>query len=135
MIGIPMTSLLAPTGHTGAGAEMHLTVQRGPVHTIVKLRGDLDVATAQKVRERLLAMLRPGTRLLVLDLSAVSFCDAAGGAVLIGTQRRATALGIALRLAAPRLRVAKVLHIIGLDRRLAIHATVSDAVTRPLASR
>jgi anti-anti-sigma regulatory factor len=32
-------------------------------------------------------------RLLTLDLSEVGFCDAAGLAVLIGTQRRATSLG------------------------------------------
>jgi anti-anti-sigma factor len=67
--------------------------------------------------------------LLVLDLSSMWFCDAAGAAVLIGTQRRATALGITIRLAAPRSTVAKVLRITGLDRRLTIHSTLSDALT------
>jgi anti-anti-sigma factor len=44
----------------------------------------------------------------------VSFCDVAGLAVLIGTQRRATARGIIVRLAAPRPQVAKLLRITGL---------------------
>src|SRR4051794_32972678 len=97
------------TGHTDTDTdtEMQLSVLRSPAHTIIKLRGDLDVATAPKVRERLLAALLPDTRLLVLDLSSVWFCDAAGAALLIGTQHRATTLGITIRLAAPRSTVAK----------------------------
>jgi anti-anti-sigma factor len=117
------------TGHVEGAAEMQLSVHRSPAHTIIKLRGDLDVATAPKARERLLAALLPSTTLLVLDLSSVWFCDAAGAAVLIGTQRRATVLGIAVRLAAPRSTVAKVLRITGLDRRLTIYSTLSEALT------
>jgi anti-anti-sigma factor len=119
----------SPTSTLDAATEMQLSVLRSPAHTIIKLRGDLDVATAPKAREGLLAALLPGMTLLVLDLSSVWFCDAAGAAVLIGTQRRATALGITIRLAAPRTTVAKVLRITGLDRRLTIHATPSDALT------
>jgi len=126
---IPMTTVHAAAGHTGAVTEMRLSFARSPAHTIVKLRGDLDIATAPKVRERLFAALRPGMRLLVLDLSQVAFCDAAGAAVLIGTQRRATELGSAIRMAAPRSSVAKVLRITGLDRRLTIHPTLPDALT------
>lgn len=116
------------TGHTDAPAEMQLSVLRSPAHTIIKLRGDLDAATAPKAREQLLSELLPGMTLLVLDLSSLWFCDAAGAAVLIGTQRRATALDITIRLAAPRSTVAKVLRITGLDRRLSIHSTLSDAL-------
>jgi anti-anti-sigma factor len=116
------------TGHTDTATEMQLTVRRSPAHTIIKLRGDLDVATAPKARERLLAALLPGTRLLVLDLSSVWFCDAAGAAVLIGTQRHATRLGITVRLAAPRTPVTKVLRITGLDRCLTIQSTLSEAL-------
>jgi len=39
--------------------------------------------------------------LLIIDLCAVSPCDVAGLAVLIGTQRRATTRGITFRLSAP----------------------------------
>jgi anti-anti-sigma factor len=48
--------------------------------------------------------------------------------VLIGTQRRARARGITVRLAAPRPPVAKLLHITGLDRSLTICATLSAAL-------
>ena len=67
-------------------------------------------------------------RLLIIDLSGVSFCDVAGLAVLIGTQRRAIARGIVVRLAAPRPQVLKLLRITGLDHRLTICATLADAL-------
>jgi anti-anti-sigma factor len=88
--------------------------------TIVRLAGALDAAAAPALRERLIGSLHPGLRLLVLDLSRVSSCDSAGLAVLIGAERRARVLGIAMRLAAPSEPVAKLLHHTGLDRNLTI---------------
>ena len=116
----PMATVCATTDHAHAPSS---------ANTVVTLHGDLDATTAPALREHLLDVLRPGMRLLVLDLSQVWFCDAAGAAVLIGAQRRAVTLGIAVRLAGPRSRVAKVLRSTGLDRRLAIHSTLSDALT------
>ncbi len=75
---------------------------------------------APALRERLIGLLHPGTRLLVLDLSLVSSCDSAGLAVLIGAQRRAQVLGIVMRIAAPSVPVAKLLRLTGLDRSLTI---------------
>ena len=78
------------------------------------------MAAAPALRERLIGMLHPGTRLLILDLSRVPSCDPAGLAVLIGTQRRARLLGIVVRLVAPSLPVAKLLRLTGVDRSLTI---------------
>jgi len=127
-----MTTAHAATSHIDIRDEVALSVLHRPAHTIARLRGDLDVATAPALRERLagLLRLRMPMPLLVLDLAEVWFCDAAGLAVLIGTQRRATSLGITLRLAAPSSQVAGVLHATGLDRSLRIHATVADALAR-----
>ncbi|HEU5158809.1 MAG TPA: STAS domain-containing protein [Streptosporangiaceae bacterium] len=126
-----MTATYEATGHTRTPYEVGLSVLRRPAHTIARLSGELDVATAPALRERLAALLRLRMPLLVLDLSGVSFCDAAGLAVLIGAQRRATPLGTTLRLVAPRSQVAKVLHVTGLDRSLKIHRTLADALARP----
>ena len=101
--------------------------------TVVRLRDALDVAAAPALRERLIGLLRPGMRLLVLDLSRVPSCDSAGLAVLIGAQRRARLLGVVLRLAAPSPQVAKLLRLTGLDRSLTICPDLSSAlaVERP----
>jgi anti-sigma B factor antagonist len=96
--------------------------------TVVRLRDALDVAAAPALRERLTSLLRPGVRLLVLDLSRVPSCDSAGLAVLIGAQRRARMLGIVLRLAAPSLPVTKLLRLTGLDRSLTICPDLSGAL-------
>ncbi|MEW2355693.1 STAS domain-containing protein [Spirillospora sp. NPDC029432] len=86
-------------------------------HTIVTLHGDLDIATAPALRAHLLGALQHSARLLILDLGEVTFCDAAGLAVLTDVQRRATGFGVAVRLANPRAQTAKLLRITGLDRR------------------
>jgi anti-anti-sigma factor len=123
-----MTAVDAATEPERLPAQASLSVLSRPGCTIASLEGDLDIATVPELRERLLDLPGPGVRLLIIDLSGVSFCDVAGLAVLIGTQRRATARGIVIRLAAPRPQVIKLLRITGLDHRLTICATLADAL-------
>jgi anti-anti-sigma factor len=87
---------------------------------MVELDGDLGIVAAQALREVLISALRPGTRLLAIDLSRVQSCDSAGLAVLIGTQRRAREEGIVVCLVAPSPPVAELLHSTGLERCLTI---------------
>ena len=125
-----MTAVDAARGpaQTVSEVEASLSVLSRPGLTIARLEGELDIATTPALRERLFGVLGPGVRLLVIDLSGVSFCDVSGLAVLIGTQRRARARGITVRLAAPRPQMAKLLRITGLDRSLTICATLADAL-------
>jgi anti-sigma B factor antagonist len=89
--------------------------------TVIQLNGGLDLAAAPELREQLIDVLHRGTELLILDLSHVQSCDAAGLAVLIGTQRRAKLLGTKMRLLAPSIPVTQVLRSTGLDRSFTIH--------------
>ncbi|PZG03407.1 STAS domain-containing protein [Nonomuraea aridisoli] len=86
--------------------------------TIVHLSGDIDIFTSAAMRRDLMSTLNYSTNLLVIDLSAVSFCDASGLAVLVGIQRRARPMGITVALTAPRPFMSRLLHITGLDRGL-----------------
>jgi anti-sigma B factor antagonist len=97
---------------------------------LVRLRGDLGIAAAPALRERLASALRPGTRLLVLDLSLVRSCDPAGLAVLIGTQRRARPHGIIVRLVAPSLPVTEQLRATGLERCLTVCPDLPSALAQ-----
>jgi anti-anti-sigma factor len=108
-----------------------LAVSTGDGYTIAALSGELDVACAPVLREQLLGVLRPRASRLVVDLSGVSFCDASGLAVLVGTGRRARLLGGVLRLAAPAHAVTVALRISGLLRQFDIFPTVLAATTRP----
>jgi anti-sigma B factor antagonist len=88
--------------------------------TTIGLSGEIDMYTSAALRARLEDVLRSSTPLLVLNLSAVSFCDASGLAVIVGIQRRARVMGITLALAAPCPSMYKLLHITGLDRSLPV---------------
>ncbi|MEV0149569.1 MULTISPECIES: STAS domain-containing protein [unclassified Nonomuraea] len=99
----------SPPGVAGASAP-----------TTVHLSGEIDIFTSAALRRRLLSTLHHSTSLLILDLSEVSFCDAAGLAVLVGIQHRARARGVTLALTAPTPYMSRLLHITGLDRGLPV---------------
>jgi anti-anti-sigma factor len=123
-----MTAVDAASGPGHVPAETSLSVLSRSAFTIARLEGDLDIVTAPALRARLLSVLVPGSRLLVIDLSGVSFCDVSALAVLIGTQRRARGLGVSVRLAAPGPQMAKLLRITGLDQYFTICAALDDAL-------
>jgi anti-sigma B factor antagonist len=106
---------------------MELSALNRPTHTFLRLRGEIDVATAPGLRERLSALLRPGMGLVILDLSGVSFCDASGLGVLVGSHRRALMMGVTLRLTALPPPLARLLRIHGLDRVLTIYPALPYA--------
>ncbi|NUW38668.1 STAS domain-containing protein [Nonomuraea rhodomycinica] len=104
-------TVLAPAPSGGADV---LTV------ATVHLTGEIDVFTSHALRRRLMRALPAGAGLLIVDLSAVSFCDASGLAVLVGIQRRARPRGVALTLKAPRPLMTTLLRVTGLDRVLTV---------------
>jgi anti-anti-sigma factor len=109
--------------------DMQFSVIRRSTHTLLRMRGEIDLASAPGVRDQLFDLLRPGMGLVILDLSGVSFCDASGLAVLVGSHRRATTLGVTLRLTALRPTLARLLCINGLDRVLTIYPALPDTPT------
>ncbi|MDP4511661.1 STAS domain-containing protein [Nonomuraea turcica] len=108
------------TLHPRSGAGLWLIPATA---TVVRLCGELDIGTGEAVRERLLRALRHSTNLLILDLSGVSFCDAAGLGAVVGVQHRARSLDITLGLAAPRPHLTRVLRLTGLDRSFPMYGT------------
>lgn len=126
-----MTAVDAAWAPDQVQAEASLSVLSRPGCTIARLKGDLDIASTPALRERLLSVLGPGMRLLIIDLSGVSSCDVSGLAVLIGTQRRARGLRITVRLAAPRPQMAKLLRVTGLESHFTICAALDDALPMP----
>jgi anti-anti-sigma factor len=111
------------------GLSLSARTERG--YVIAALSGELDIASAPALREQLLGLLTPAAGRLIIDLSAVSYADASGLTVLVGTARRAGLLGGYLRPAAPSPEVARVLSLTGLDQHLDIFPTVDAAITSP----
>ena len=96
-----------PAASGVVGLSLSARTERG--YLIAALGGELDIAAAPILREKLLVMLGPAASRLIIDLSAISYADASGLAVLVATGRRARLLGGFLRLASPSLQVAEVL--------------------------
>lgn len=97
--------------------------------TIVRPRGDLDVATAGT----LLAALNgiEGAEHLVLDLRGLTFMDSTGVHLLVELQQRAQRDGFELSLLAPPAPVDKTIQLCGLDETLPFVDTVDAVKSQP----
>ena len=108
-------------------ADRKTTLSDGEVQ-ILYVAGELDFAVADDLAARGCAAVLRSARLLLLDLSGLSFCDARGLGALVRIANRADEADCRYGLVAPQPPVEKVLRITGLDQRLAVFATVDDAV-------
>jgi anti-sigma B factor antagonist len=95
---------------------------------VVSLRGELDVAAAPAVRERLEAAAdRAGS--LVVDLTEVTFIDSTALGVLIGIHKRCLASGTSIRLVVSEPRILKVFEITGLTQLFSIAPSLAEATS------
>ncbi|MFV2173604.1 STAS domain-containing protein [Actinomadura sp. LOL_016] len=123
-----MNTSYTTQGHTDIHPQVVVSVVRRPTFTVAALQGDLDLVTAPALRDGLLALLHPGQKLLVLDLSHLWFCDAAGISALVSAWHHALDLGVSMRLAAPRSHVARILDDTAPDHGLRTYETLPQAL-------
>jgi anti-sigma B factor antagonist len=98
---------------------------------VVQVHGDIDLASAARLRDQLTELLHRHTPHLVIDLSEITFCDAGGLTALLATARRAELLGGELVLASPTPHLQKLLRLTGLDTVFCTYPTVPAAVAGP----
>ncbi len=94
--------------------------------TVVVLRGEIDAHTAPRFDEAVSQSFEEGARAIVVDLSEVSFIDAAGLGVAVRAARRRDPGAVVL--ACPHKGIVRVFRICGLDRLLDIYETREQAV-------
>src|SRR6266480_1399958 len=104
---------------TAAGSGAGIAVLRAPE--------ELDLATADALAARGCA-IAGHARVLLLDLTSLSFCDARGLSAFVRIANQADGEGCRLALIAPQPPVAKVLRICRLDQRLPVFATTGHAL-------
>ena len=97
---------------------------------ILRVRGELDLATADSLYRRGRTAIGRHPRLLLLDLTGLSFCDASGLSAFVRIANEAEAAGCGYGLIAPPPLVAKMLRITGLHQRLQVFATSDEARLR-----
>lgn len=96
----------------------HHDADAGPV---LRVAGDLDFEFAPVLRERVEQLVLAPGQCLVIDLSALEFCDSSGITALLAARRHAQAAGADVALAAVPAKTLRTLTIVGLDRVFTIH--------------
>ena len=109
--------------------ELHIDVQGEIV--IARVTGELDIAGAPSIGERLGEAVPTSARGLVVDFSGLEFLDSSGIAMLFGLARRLNSrrqeLRVVARVGEP---VFRVLEIVEFDRAAPIHDTVGEALAQ-----
>lgn len=86
--------------------------ESGAGRVVVTVRGELDLATADRLWTELEPLLHPQS-VVVLDGAEITFMDSSGLRVLLQAGKRAAADGAAFRLVAPQPAVQRVLELAG----------------------
>lgn len=108
--------------------DLRLEVSERDGWSVLAVGGEVDVATAPRLRERLVAMVGAGSYRIVVDLDDVEFIDSTGLGVLIGARKRVSAHDGDVRLVSNEARIVKVFEITGLDQVFSIFDAIDDAV-------
>jgi len=95
---------------------------------VVTLSGEVDIAAAPTVRERLEQVAR-GRRTLIVDLSPVSFIDSTALGVLIGVHKQCDRSGTEMHLVVSEPRILKVFEITGLTDLFDIVPSLAEATS------
>ncbi|MGW8063840.1 anti-sigma factor antagonist [Streptomyces ziwulingensis] len=120
-----------------ASPTRHLRVRREDGHTVLELRGEIDIASAAEVAPHLdRETERPGAP-VVLDLGGIEFLDCSGLRLLFRARRRVLDHGGQVHLVCTHPLTLRMLRITGLARLLPPRPTVADAlgVTRSAVRR
>jgi len=98
---------------TAPDPSLGLEVLRAAGRTVVRVTGELDLATADRFRRAVAEALAGGPA--VIDLAALEFIDSSGVRALDGVLRDADRDGAPLRVSAPvHENVAQVLDLVGM---------------------
>lgn len=84
---------------------------------MVDLGGELDIVSAEVAVSYVRDIIDRHRGPVIVDLTALAFCDARGLAALVRMAGYAEQMGCTFRLASPCLSLVKIMRITGLDRR------------------
>jgi anti-sigma B factor antagonist len=112
---MPLTCPPERSPFLSAGDPLHLRVEIHPgVPALAEVSGEIDIASASWLRERLLLAIRRHGPALCVDLHAVTFLDCSGVTVLLATARRASLEGGWMRVTRPSKPAWRVITLLGL---------------------
>jgi anti-sigma B factor antagonist len=99
-----------------------------PGSTVVAVGGEIDVYSAPKLRERLIALVDSGSYHLIVDMEAVEFLDSTGLGVLVGGLKRVRTHDGSIDLVCTQGRILRIFRITGLSKVFNIYDSVAEAL-------
>ncbi|MCS7254819.1 MAG: STAS domain-containing protein [Armatimonadetes bacterium] len=102
---------------------------------VVSPNGELDLSTAEALRERLNEALLSARVGVIVNLRDVTFMDSVTFGILLGAMRRAKERGIQFVLASPSEHDRKIISMTRLDEVFEIHDDLVSAVNSILSAR
>jgi anti-sigma B factor antagonist len=109
--------------------DLRLDVHEQDGWSVLEVGGEIDVATAPRLREQLISLVNDQRFRIVVDLEAVDFIDSTGLGVLIGALKRVRTHDGELVLVVTEPRILKVFEITGLLNVFPVRSDVADAVS------
>ena len=103
---------------------------------VVRMPAEIDVTNAHEVARRLRAAAKRGPSVLIIDMSATTFCDSAGVQAIIDAYNQAevrnrnAATPAQLRLVATA--VLRIITLVGIDQLIPVYSTVEEALADPI---
>jgi anti-anti-sigma factor len=95
---------------------------------VAVLPAEIDVSNADRVASELFAAIKPGVRVVIVDMTLTTFCDSSGLRAVAQAHDRAQAQGAELRLVTAAPGVLRVLGVIGLDTVVPVYSQLDDAL-------
>jgi anti-sigma B factor antagonist len=107
--------------------EFEVTVERAGATAVVRLAGELDLATAPELEEVLHGLV-PGCQRVILDLAGLDFIDSTGLRLAVIEHDRASMDGCEFVIAGAAGAVLRVLRLTGLDVTLPLAPDVASVL-------
>jgi anti-sigma B factor antagonist len=101
-------------------------------HGVITVPAEIDATNADEIRQALLAAVSD-LAVVIIDMSATTFCDSAGVHAIMAARRQAEGTGTDLRLVATA--VLRILTLVGADQLIPIYPTCKQHKPQARSSR
>ncbi|GAA2693704.1 MULTISPECIES: STAS domain-containing protein [Actinoplanes] len=105
-----------------------IITEHRPDVAVLHLKGELDADSARELQTVLAELLKRPVPRIVVDLTALKFCDSVGLSAFITSKQVIADRGGWLSFAGPRPFMARLLETVGLGRYFAIFPEIDDAI-------
>jgi len=118
--------------HSSPASTVPFAIERqalNPRTSVISVEGDLDLASAPRLKWMLVDALGEGHSQLILDLSQATFMDSTALGVLVGVDR-SLENGAALAIVCAHANLLKIFELSGMDGAFAISPTIEHALAQ-----